>query len=195
MASTLSTIDLSPASPRRCPPIGTYEPAPDAWAKAAEGMTRWRQVFNEEEAAALKGGCSNEQAYDHGQVAAWLDTIARSRRLRVQRYFADSGCIAAHRVEILEENEDGELIAIECGGFISMGELRRGAHGGTEWLYKKEELGEGWVRIELMITDMHPNHEMFTRADGKGIDLGFNDNQHFYSFMVEIHQDDLFDNF
>ena len=99
MASTLSTsstIDLSPTSPRRCPPIGTYEPDPDAWAKAAESMARWRQIFDEEEAAALGSGCSKDQAYDHGQVAAWLDSHARNRRLRVQRYFTDSGRIARH---------------------------------------------------------------------------------------------------
>jgi hypothetical protein len=193
MASTLSTIDLSHASPRRCPPIGTYEPDPDAWAKAAEGMARWRHIFDEEEAAALGAGCTNDQAYDHGQVAAWLDSIARNRQLRVQRYFADSGRIARHRVEILLENEEGEIYTVECGGRAFMQELKRA--GDTEWLYKKEELGEGWVRIELMITDRHPDHEMFTRADGKGIDLGFNDNEHYYTFMVEIHQDDLFNNF
>jgi hypothetical protein len=195
MASTLSTIDLAqaPASPRRCPPIGTYEPDPDAWAKAAEGMARWRQIFDEEEAAALGAGCSNDQAYDHGQVAAWLDSHARNRRLHVQRYFPDSGRITRHRVEILLENEEGETYAVECGGRAFMEDLKRA--GDTDWLYKRQEIGEGWVRIELMITDRHPDHEMFTRADGKGIDLGFNDSEHYYTFLVEIHQDDLFDNY
>lgn len=195
MASTSSTIDLSqtPVSPRRCPPIGRHEPEPDAWAKAAESMVRWRQVFDAEEAAALGSGCSKEQAYDHGQVAAWLDTLARQRRLRVQRYLADGGRIVRHRVEILLENEEGEIYTVECGGRASMQELKRA--GDTSWLYKRQEIGNGWVRIELMITDRHPDHEMFMRADGKGIDLGFNDSEHYYTFLVEIHQDDLFDNY
>lgn len=192
MASTSSTIDLSPATGGMAPLAG-YEPEPDAWAKAAESMARWRQVFDAEEAAAFGSGCSKEQAYDHGQVAAWLDTLARQRRLRIQRFFADSGRIARHRVEILLENEEGEIYAVECGGRASMQDLKRA--GDTDWLYKRQEIADGWVRIELMITDRHPDHEMFTRADGKGIDLGFNDSEHYYTFLVEIHQDDLFDNY
>jgi len=195
MSSTLSTIDLSQvsASERRCPSIGTYEPEPDAWATASASMVRWRNIFDAEEDAAFGSGCSKEQAYDHGHVAAWLDNLARQRRLRVQRHLVDGGRIARHRVEILSENEDGEIYSVECGGRASMQELKRA--GDTTWLYKKEELGDGWVRIELMITDRHPDHEMFTRADGKGIDLGFNDSEHYYTFLVEIHQDDLFDNY
>jgi hypothetical protein len=40
---------------------------------------------------------------------------------------------------------------------------------------------------------MFPDHEMFKRSNGSHVDLGFNDNEHFYSFTIEIHQEDLVD--
>ena len=97
-------------------------------------MARWRQIFDEEEAAALGSGCSNDQAYDHGQVAAWLDSIARSRRLRVQRYFPDSGRIARHRVEILLENEEGGTASVTVWASSMLGsgnDCNRGKVGRT----------------------------------------------------------------
>ena len=74
-----------------------------------------------------------------------------------------------------------------------MSECKRGAHGGTAWLHKVERIDEEWLRVEVMITDMFPDHEMFKRSNGSRVDLGFNDNEHFYSFTVEIHQEDLVD--
>ena len=161
------------------------------WVQASETMIRYRKVFDaaKEEARAW---CTEEQAEDHGQVAAWLDRMAQTRRLKVVRCTTDGGRIARHKVILLEE-VDGELLHVECGGWVSMAELKRGAYGGTEWLHKMEDLGSGWVRIEVMITDVFPEHEMFKRADGSRVDLGFNDNAHFHSLSVEIHKDDLTD--
>ena len=160
------------------------------WVKASEVMVRYRKVFDSAKEDA-RAWCTEAQAEDYGQVSAWLDSLAQSRRLKVVRRTSDGGRIACHDVLILDEVE-GELYT-ECGGYVSMSELRRGAHGGMEWLRAMEDLGNGWVRIEVMITDCFPDHEMFARADGARMNLGFNDNQHFFSFMVEIHGDDLTD--
>ena len=161
------------------------------WVKASEAMVRYRKVFDAAKEKA-RSWCTEAQAEDQGQVSAWLDRMAQSRRLKVVRGTTDGGRIACHEVLILDEVE-GELVHTECGGYVSMSELKRGAHGGTEWLHKMEDLGNGWVRIEVMITDCFPEHEMFKRADGSRMDLGFNDNEHFYSFLVEIHVEDVAD--
>ena len=164
------------------------------WAEASVAMTRFQGVKEAQRAEALRWGMSEGQANDYGQVAAWLDMEARQGTLRILRCTEDGGRIARHSVLLLQEDVC-EVVPLDLGGWVSMSELRRGAHGGTEWLYKTEPIGDGWVRVEVMITDMFPDHEMFTRPDGSRIDLGFNDNEHFYSFTVEIHQKDLVDTF
>ena len=192
MSSTQSMINLSlsPASSDGSPPAGT-EPIPNAWAKASATMTRWREIYDAVRAQALSFHIAEDVANDNAQVEAWLDMLARERCLRVTRTTADGGCIARHMVEILDEDS-----VMECGGYVYMGELRRGAYGGVGWLKEREDCGDGWVRIAVMITaDMFPDHDMFKRADGSCINLGFNDNDHFYEFKVEIHQDDLIDEY
>lgn len=165
------------------------------WAEASTVMSRFQEVKKAHRTEALSWGCMSEkQANDYGQVAAWLDMEARHRRLRVLRCTSDDGRVARHKVFLLEE-EDGEVSSVEFGGWVSMSELKRGAYGGTDWLYKVEPINDEWVRVEIMITDMFPDHEMFKRSDGSRINLGFNDYDPFYSFTVEIHQDDLVDTF
>ena len=169
---------------------------PNAWATASANAIRWRQVFDKELAEA-RTRTTEEEANDNAQVAAWLDHLARRRQLRVTRTSADDGRIARHMVEIIEENDDGEVVCIECGGYVYMSELRRGAYGGDAWLYKRQDLGQGWLRVSLMITDLcfSIDHPMFKRKDGSSVYLGFNDNDHFYEFMVDIHHDDLRDEY
>jgi hypothetical protein len=164
-----------------------------SWAQASAEAIRFEQVKQAERADALRFGSTQEQAADQGQVAAWLDKEARRRRLRVLRCTANGGRIARHHVLLLEENDDGEVVSLDIGGYVHMEELRRGAHGGTAWLHKVDRINDEWLRVEIMITDIFPDHEMFKRSDGSRIDLGFNDNEHYYSFTVEIHQEDLVD--
>jgi len=184
-------LSLSPASSDGSPPLAGTEPNPNAWAMASATMTRWRQVYDAVRAQALSFHVAEEVANDNAQVEAWLDMLARQRRLRVTRTTADGGRIACHNVEILDE-----VGVMECGGYVYMAELRRGAYGGVGWLKEREDRGDGWVRISVMITaDAFPDHDMFKRADGSRINLGFNDNDHFYEFKVEIHQDDLIDEY
>jgi hypothetical protein len=128
---------------------------------------------------------------DYRQVEAWLDALAKNRQVKVVRCTADGGRIARHKVLIL----DGEVISVDIGGYASMAELKRGSHGGTEWLHKVEPLADGWVRIEVMITDLFPEHAMFQRPNGTKVDLGFNDNEHYYMFPLVICGDDLTDAF
>ena len=171
---------------------------PNAWIFASAVHIRFQAVKQNEMALALENGESpymtKENAADRGQVAAWLDLLARQGRLRVTRTTGDGGRRAIHSVEIVHE-VDGEVLVTECGGSVSMHELRRGLCRGTDWLYAKEVLPDGWVRITLMITESHPDHTMFKRDDGSPIRLGFNDNVYFYQFDVTIHQDNLHDQF
>jgi len=198
-----SAIDCSPILSSVVPtgamaPLAGMEPNPNAWSQASADALRFQQVKQEERAKALKYGVSKfmteSNAEDCGQVAAWLDRLARNGQLRVTRTTADEGRVASHIVEILDE-VDGEVVSIECGGYVEMWELKRGYCGGTDWLYAKEEVSDGWVRITVMITDMFPDHEMFKRADGSDVELGFNDDDHFYLFDVILHETDLFDEF
>ena len=157
------------------------------WAQASANASRFQQV--KQATIAEMSWLPEAEAADYGQVAAWLDRLAQNRQLKIIRGM--DGGYAYHKVLILEEEEDGEVFSTDIGGYVSMAELRMGAHGGTGWLYAKEEVADGWVRIEVMITDTFPQHEMFKRANGDRIELGFNDNEHFYSFTVTIHKDDL----
>jgi hypothetical protein len=180
-------------------PLASYEPKLNAWAQASADAIRFQEVKQAERAKALAHGASQfmteSNAEDCGQVAAWLDRLARFGQLRVCRTTGDGGRLARHYVEIVDENEEGIIGIIECGGYVEMSELRRGYCGGTDWLYAKKEVSDRWVRITVMITDTHPDHPMFKRADGSDVSLGFNDGDHFYLFDVIIHQDFLFDEF
>ena len=176
-------------------PLASNEAPKYSWADASKVATRYVEVFEAERAEALRSyDCTQQMATDRAQVAAWLDKEARAGTLRVLRSKSDGGRIAQHNVLLLDE-EDGEVVSLDIGGYVSMGEINRYHESSRAWLYNKDEIVEGYFRIEVMITDVFPDHEMFKRSDGSNVDLGFNDNQHFYSFMVEIHQDDLFDNY
>lgn len=154
-------------------------------------MQRWREVFTAAQQEAQGWHCTDKQAHDYAQVAAWLDMFAQMRRLRITRTIAGKyNEYAQHKVSILEE-VDGELETLECGGYAEMGELRRS--GDADWPFEKEELENGWVRLDIMITDMFPVHEMFQRSDGSRIDLGFHGEDHYHVFSVTMHKDDLID--
>ena len=165
----------------------------------SEEETRFEQVKQEEYAKILSDVdgryITNQNAEDNAHVAAWLDKLARRRQLRVERSLIDDDEYAFHSVQILHENENGEVVPIECGGWVEMYELHRGYMDGPGWLYKKEEVSDGWVRIKLMIGENFPDHPMFKRADGTRIDLGFNGDDHFFVFTVVMHQDDLIDKY
>jgi len=156
---------------------------PNGWVKASATMMRWRTVFD---AAKQK-----TKSDDYAQVSAWLDMYAQMRCLRVVRAITGKyNEYAQHTVSILEE-VDGELDTMECGGYAFISELRRS--GDMNLMFEMETLADDWVRIELMITDQFPAHEMFQRADGSRVDLGFNDNEHYHVFSVTMHKDDLTD--
>jgi len=171
-------------------PLSTPE-NPNAWAEAAASMQRWNTVFDAAIKEAQGWSLTPEQANDYAQVTAWLDVYAQKRCLRVVRTVGGKyDEYAQHKVSILEE-VDGELDTMECGGYAFISELRRS--GDMNLMFEMETLGDDWVRVELMITDQFPAHEMFQRSDGSRIDLGFNDNEHYYTFTVTMHRDDLID--
>ena len=166
-----------------------------SWADASKVATRYVEVFEAERAEALRSyDCTQQEATDRAQVAAWLDKEARFGRLRVIRGTSDGGRIAQHNVLLLDE-EDGEVVSLDIGGYVSMGEINRYHESSRAWLYNKDEIVEGYFRIEVMITDQFPDHEMFKRSDGSRVDLGFNDNEHYYTFTVDIPKENLCDTF
>ena len=176
-------------------PLASNEASKYSWADASKVATRYVEVFEAERAEALRSyDCTQQEATDRAQVAAWLDKEARAGRLRVLRCKSDGGRIAQHNVLLLEE-EDGEVVSLDIGGYVSMGEINRYHESSRAWLYNKNEIVEGYFRIEVMITDQFPDHEMFKRSDGSQIDLGFNDNEHYYTFTVDIPKENLCDTF
>ena len=149
-----------------------------AWANLASVQAQFRETFTLERLESLQEGCTEEVAFDRGQIAAWLDNYALNRRLRVERSFHNG--IVQHRVEFMEENR--LAFPLECGGWAALENY--------DWALHKQPLDGGWVRIEVMISNIFPNHEIFKRADGSPINLGYN-GVNYYTFLVDMHPDDL----
>ncbi len=137
--------------------------------------TRYRMVFELERLESLLEGCTEESAFDRGQIAAWLDHYALNRRLRVERSIHNG--IIQHRLDFMDR-----LAPLECGGW--------GLIENYDWAMQSETLEDGWVRIEVMITKVFPDHAMFKRANGERIDLGYTD-KNYYTFLVDIHPTDV----
>jgi len=162
------------------------------WTDASKIVPRYVEVFDAKRELALRHGFTERQAADHGQVAAWLDKEALAGRLKIMRSFPDGGRTARHTVLLLEEKDGVMSPKLDIGGWRSMAELRGLHERYMRWLYNKDEIVEGYFRVNVMITDNFPDHEMFKRYDGSPIDLGFID---CYIFTVDIPKKDLIDAF
>jgi hypothetical protein len=167
-----------------------------SWAQASAAVKakqeRFSQVFEAEKESALVWA-AEEVACDHALIAARLDQAACERRLKVVRYKASNAW--CHSVQLLDEDA-GEVYSTEIGGHIYLGELNRGAHPDRTFPFKLEQIEGGKIRIPLMITDEFPDHPFFLREDGKTkVDLGFNDNEHYYEFEVILFEEELADTF
>lgn len=179
-------------------PVASNEPCKYSWAQASAAALAEKALFDAFYAAEKQRiiqWSGEEGASDNALIAARLDQAARQRRLRVSRCKNES--IWYHDVQLIHEDDNGEVHAICIGGYIYIGELNRGAHPDKQFPFKKENLDGGKVRIQLMITDTYPDdHPFFLREDGvTPVDLGFNDNDHYYDFEVILHEDDLLDEF
>jgi len=139
--------------------------------------TRYRMIFEQERLESLLEGCTEEVAFDRGQISAWLDYYAVNRCLRVERSMNNG--IIQHRVDFMDR-----MAPMECGGWAFQSELQDN----YDWAFQSESLDNGWVRIEVMITKVFPDHEMFKRADGERVHLG---HKSFYTFLVDIHPTDV----
>jgi hypothetical protein len=148
-------------------------------------MTRWRAMFRQERTASLRAGMTEDQANDRGQVAAWLDNMARTRRLRIERYIEDGmDRIVHHKISLLDK-EDDETV---CRGSLDMAKMVWG----EDWPFRTDTLGDDWYQITLMINDELPEHAMFKRPDGSTVDLGFNGTNHqLCSFSIDVHTSDI----
>ena len=131
---------------------------------------------------------------DNDLIAARLNRAAQERRLRVTR--CKDVVTWFHSVELIHEDENGEVYATQIGGYIYKGELERGG-GDKEFPFKKETVEGGKVRIPLMITDTFPNHPFFLREDGvTRVYLGpIDDLDHYHCFDVTLFEEDLTDEF
>jgi hypothetical protein len=137
---------------------------------------RYRMVFELERLESIIEGCTEKVAFDRGQIAAWLDHYALNRRLRVERIISNG--IVQHRLDFMDR-----LAPLECGGWVIQDET-------VDWALQSEKLDDGWIRIEVMLTKVFPDHAMFKRADGERIDLGYTD-KNYYTFLVDIHPNDV----
>jgi hypothetical protein len=66
------------------------------WVQASETMIRYRKVFDAAKEEA-RTWCTEEQAEDHGQVAAWLDRSARLASAPSPSAWPASSCAASSR--------------------------------------------------------------------------------------------------
>jgi hypothetical protein len=177
-------------------PIASNEPSMYSWAQASAAVQaekeRFNAVFEAEKESCLQWA-TKEVAHDHALIAARLDRAVRQNCLKVVRYKTSNAW--HHSVQLLDEDA-GEVYSTEIGGYIYLGELNRGAHPDRTFPFKLEQLEGGKIRIPLMITDEFPDHPFFLREDGKTkVDLGFNDNEHYYEFEVTLSEEDLADTF
>lgn len=133
-------------------------------------------------------GYTEDVLRDRAQVNAHLNVLAANGRLRVRRIFRER--VWVHRVEILNENRDEVLE--ECGGYISVGELNRDSYM-KSCLSQTENMGNGFYRVDLMISDLLPDIYVFERESGLNVDLGFNDYSTYYIFTVILNEKDIED--
>ena len=147
----------------------------------------YQQIYQETMEEEKSYSNTEDVRRDRAQVNAHLNVLAQCGRLKVRRIFRER--VWAHRVEILDEN--GDVLA-DCGGHISVGELNRDSYM-KSCLSQKEIMGDGFCRIDLMITDIFPNIYVFKRDSGENVDLGFNDYSSYYIFSVILHENDLED--
>jgi len=142
----------------------------------------YQQIYQETMEEEKSYSNTEDVRRDRAQVNAHLNVLAECGRLRVSRIFRER--VWAHRVEILDEN--GDVLA-ECGGHISVGELNRDSYT-KSCLSQTENIGNGFYRIDLMISDIFPNIYVFKRDSGENVDLGFNDYSSYYIFSVILHE-------
>jgi hypothetical protein len=124
---------------------------------------------------------------DYDRVHTFLQDMATQRRLKVIRTSRKDILNWSHDVSFLDA--DGKEIAWTCGYIVDIDVyLGKWDEKYVKW---SERVDDVHTKIHLMISDSPPK-EIPELAN---VDLGFNDNDHYYGFDVVMHNDDIEDDF
>ena len=124
---------------------------------------------------------------DYDRVHTFLQDMATQRRIKVIRTSRKDICNWSHDVSFLDA--DGKEMAWTCGYIVDHDVfLGKWDEKYVKW---SERVDDDHTKIHLMISDSPPK-EIPELAN---VDLGFNDNDHYYGFDVVMHNDDIEDDF
>ena len=124
---------------------------------------------------------------DYDRVHTFLQELATQRRIQVLRTSRSDIHNWSHYATFLDT--DGKEIAHTCGYIFSIDvHLGKWDEKYVKW---SERVDDDHTKIHLMISDRPPREI----PEFKDVDLGFNDNEHYYGFDVVMHNDDIEDDF
>ena len=124
---------------------------------------------------------------DYDRVHTFLQDMATQRRIQVVRTSRGDINNWSHYVTFLDTG--GNEIAHTCGCIFSIDvHLGKWDEKYVKW---SERVDDEHTKIHLMISDRPPREI----PEFKNVDLGFNDNEHYYGFDVVMHNDDIEDDF
>jgi hypothetical protein len=124
---------------------------------------------------------------DYDRVHTFLQDMATQRRIKVIRTSRRDIHNWSHHVSFLDA--DGKEVAWTCGYIVSSDVyLGKWDEKYVRW---SERVDDDHTKIHLMISDSPPE----AVPELENVDLGFNDNDHYYGFDVAMHNDDVEDDF
>jgi hypothetical protein len=124
---------------------------------------------------------------DYERVHTFLQDMATQRRIKVIRTSRMDICSWSHDVSFLDA--DGKEMAWTCGYIVDTDVfLGKWDEKYVKW---SELVDDDHTKIHLMIGDSPPKEV----TELGNVDLGFNDNEHYYGFDVVMHNDDIEDDF
>jgi len=124
---------------------------------------------------------------DSDRVHTFLQDMATQRRIKVIRTSRRDICNWSHDVSFLDA--DGTEMARTCGYIVDIDVLL--GKWDEQYVKWSERVDDDHTKIRLMISDSPPEEV----PELENVDLGFNDNDHYYGFEVVMHNDDIEDDF
>ena len=124
---------------------------------------------------------------DYERVHEFIQGLANQRRIKVVRVSRWDTSNWSHYVTFLDI--DGNKMAHTHGYIFSISvHLGKWDERYVKW---SERVDDDHTKIHLMISDRPPKEI----PEFKNVDLGFNDNEHYYGFDIVMHNDDITDDF
>ena len=124
---------------------------------------------------------------DYDRVHTFLQDMATQRRIKVIRTSRKDICNWSHDVSFLDA--DGKEMAWTCGYIVDIDVIC--GKWDEQYVKWSERVDDDHTKIHLMISDSPPKEI----PELENVDLGFNDNDHYYGFDVVMHNDDIEDDF